>query len=631
MSYDIEILEEAALNNEVKTLKSAISKPQTELPTSEEASRLLILASQKGSIDCVKYILSQPIQIDLEASCDIISEFTTKQITGATSLWAASLGGHVEVVKILIEGGANVNHGTKTKSTPLRAASFHNRLEVMQYLIANGADLDATNIAGQSPLMIATLRNHSESVELLANKGADINLGSSKGLTPLHAVCVKGFIEIAKLLISLGARLEFIPPTPDLQYSYSTPCPIYQAAAYGHGDIVRYLSGFSECSSACVVDALFLLGASSFNIRRTVDSALTYWREAITLRQEENLSTHFLPPIPAYGDRQEVRSLGAMSSTADWVVYQSLMMRERILGPFYHLTSYYTFATGRYLLFHKQFASAEKVLHRSLWMIANTPINDTGYAVEDFDDFLGHLNLGILTFLKNGYSPDIPSLFKLLSSQLCRIVSRGDIVEEREEFDKALNSMLVLVSIWLDHLSDEPTEENQLLLKERDELVGKFCTEFSLLETGDTLLHILVSKYSILEDTEKEKSKPNTACVIPYISKLIGPDMLNTLNANGLSPLHMAVQKEGTARIIQLVFNLIQSGAHIDMSDKDGKTAFVLCASPQLLTIVTHSFCPLKLSCLSARAISCHLTPYINTLPTQLQQFVKIHNHACHT
>lgn len=45
-------------------------------------------------------------------------------VHGATAIWCAAGSGHLNVIKLLIQYGANVNQKTKTQSTPLRAACF---------------------------------------------------------------------------------------------------------------------------------------------------------------------------------------------------------------------------------------------------------------------------------------------------------------------------------------------------------------------------------------------------------------------------------------------------------------------------------------------------------------------------
>ena len=45
----------------------------------------------------------------------------------------------LEIVKLLVKSGANVNSTTKTNSTPLRAACFDGHFEIVKYLVEHNA------------------------------------------------------------------------------------------------------------------------------------------------------------------------------------------------------------------------------------------------------------------------------------------------------------------------------------------------------------------------------------------------------------------------------------------------------------------------------------------------------------
>ena len=47
--------------------------------------------------------------------------------------------GHLEIVRLLVKSGANVNSTTKTNSTPLRAACFDGHFEIVKYLVEHNA------------------------------------------------------------------------------------------------------------------------------------------------------------------------------------------------------------------------------------------------------------------------------------------------------------------------------------------------------------------------------------------------------------------------------------------------------------------------------------------------------------
>ena len=65
--------------------------------------------------------------------------FDGETIEGAPPLWCAAAAGHTEIVRLLVERGANVNSTTKTNSTPLRAACFDGHYEIVQFLVERGA------------------------------------------------------------------------------------------------------------------------------------------------------------------------------------------------------------------------------------------------------------------------------------------------------------------------------------------------------------------------------------------------------------------------------------------------------------------------------------------------------------
>lgn len=85
----------------------------------------LVIAARNGRYKVVKTILNN-FKPNIEQEC--IVRFDGHIVHGATALWCAAGSGHLNVIKLLIQYGANVNHKTKTHSTPLRAACFDGKL-----------------------------------------------------------------------------------------------------------------------------------------------------------------------------------------------------------------------------------------------------------------------------------------------------------------------------------------------------------------------------------------------------------------------------------------------------------------------------------------------------------------------
>lgn len=85
----------------------------------------LVIAARNGRFKVVKTLLNN-FKPNLEQECTV--KFDGHIIHGATALWCAAGSGHLNVIKLLIQYGANVNHKTRTHSTPLRAACFDGKL-----------------------------------------------------------------------------------------------------------------------------------------------------------------------------------------------------------------------------------------------------------------------------------------------------------------------------------------------------------------------------------------------------------------------------------------------------------------------------------------------------------------------
>ena len=172
-------------------------------------------------------------------------------------LHAAAYHGDLSAVKALVKGGADVNEiGKRSGKTPLHWAVNSGRvsivsfspaggmpnfpkpdrkklleyIEVVRFLVQNGADMNIQDKYGRTILYQAVSDRKTEMAEIFIRQGrADVNVKGGYQDTPLHAV---KDVKLAKLLISRGADVH--------ARNYGEDTPLHRAAS---AEITRLLIG----------------------------------------------------------------------------------------------------------------------------------------------------------------------------------------------------------------------------------------------------------------------------------------------------------------------------------------------------------------------------------------------------
>jgi ankyrin repeat protein len=113
-----------------------------------------------------------------------------------------------EVVKLLLEHGADKNgKDSYGQSLAMSAASNH-RNDVMTLLIASGADINAANSYSITPLAVAAEQGHLDLVKMLITAGADVNARDTAGSTALTVAVLRGYKEIVEALLAAGTDVQ---------------------------------------------------------------------------------------------------------------------------------------------------------------------------------------------------------------------------------------------------------------------------------------------------------------------------------------------------------------------------------------------------------------------------------------
>ncbi|GBL81153.1 Serine/threonine-protein phosphatase 6 regulatory ankyrin repeat subunit B [Araneus ventricosus] len=152
------------------------------------------LAVAHGKLEIVK-MLSELKSINIH----------DKANDGFSLLHIAADSGHLNIIKHLIEKGADINSENDAGTKPIHFAAREGYKDIVQFLL----DLDPTGkhltAVGQTPVHYSVLGGHIDILQFLIDRKFDINASSRKGVLPIHIAVFKNNENILKILLNQGA------------------------------------------------------------------------------------------------------------------------------------------------------------------------------------------------------------------------------------------------------------------------------------------------------------------------------------------------------------------------------------------------------------------------------------------
>ena len=134
-----------------------------------------------------------------------------KNMQGVTALHYASFLGKVDIIKYLINFGADVQTLTSRKLNVYHYAAQGNQPNSLLYFYLFHKDkinFESEDIGGSTPLHWASYSSAVEITMYLLNYGANINKKDKKGNTPLHMAVLKNSYKMVQKLLQNGARTD---------------------------------------------------------------------------------------------------------------------------------------------------------------------------------------------------------------------------------------------------------------------------------------------------------------------------------------------------------------------------------------------------------------------------------------
>jgi ankyrin repeat protein len=194
-----------------------------------------VLESNKGSINaldeegysplytaCMRHAKPSLVQCILRLGAAVDLKGQDRE----TPLYIAAFNNELDLVKILIAAGANVNEENgKENETALHAAAKYGYVDVLQLLLQHGANINARTSRMETPLFAAAKNGKHLSVYFLMMNNANANLGNEDGKNPLYIASEKGHKHCVIVLKADPKHLKEAKAEADLELKMK-PAPI---------------------------------------------------------------------------------------------------------------------------------------------------------------------------------------------------------------------------------------------------------------------------------------------------------------------------------------------------------------------------------------------------------------------
>jgi ankyrin repeat protein len=238
------------------------SNPQT---VDIGARGLLQLAAIRNNTEMLALLLDMGTNIDI-----LVKPLKRQRYTGNydpitqrreqfswTALHLATKTGSLEAIKLLLARGARVNQTTLRGDTALHIAvlyavaqprqmitekdpKIHNKsLQVIRLLLENGANMNASSSFVSTPLHLAISSDRNDLCRLLLESGPgrsrpDANTPDTRGNTPLQRIVEGENVQLAKWVLNAGGNVNVKKPE-------NGRMPLHTATLTGNTDMAKVL------------------------------------------------------------------------------------------------------------------------------------------------------------------------------------------------------------------------------------------------------------------------------------------------------------------------------------------------------------------------------------------------------
>ena len=128
---------------------------------------------------------------------------------GMTALHFAAQNGNTDVVRFLLENGADIRaRDLKLNRSAIHFAAENGNLECVKFLEEHGADVLVRDIYGATALHYAAQNNHLDVIKFLVSQKMDYTAKDARGWTAMHYAACGGSFDVVKYLLAKGLNIN---------------------------------------------------------------------------------------------------------------------------------------------------------------------------------------------------------------------------------------------------------------------------------------------------------------------------------------------------------------------------------------------------------------------------------------
>ncbi len=191
-----------------------------------------------------------------------------RDVNGMTPLFLAVSNGQPEIVRLLLDSGADMHAANRFGAMPFHQAAYAGHRRIVEMLLERGEKVDVKDGDDRTALHLTAWNDRQEIALLLIEKGARVDMGDSagKGATPLHYAAALGSADVARILLEHCANIDAM--------AMEGATPLHLAVSREKPKLVRLLLAYNAEVKRKDADGRTAIDLASFSSDRDLEGLL---------------------------------------------------------------------------------------------------------------------------------------------------------------------------------------------------------------------------------------------------------------------------------------------------------------------------------------------------------------------